>query len=172
MTTKRLIWLGIAVALAVGLSIAASLDRDERAAQKAALNQAIAEADPAKAAVALWPGSNHQTTASLNRSRQHLTVVFSLDPILTVNSARRNVFRASETLIPELFATFPDLRTIELKALATFTAINGQQRIDNAAILEFQRATAAQIVWANIKPENTPRLADYSWMHPAFQKDE
>jgi hypothetical protein len=100
----------------------------------------------------------------------NVRVVYNLDPwALTAWSSRVTFYQHVQSIVPAVFARFPQITSIDIFGTGKFKDVRGNESRGNAAHMLFTRANASTIRWNNINPDNLPRLADSAWLAPGLE---
>ena len=68
--------------------------------------------------------------------------------------------------VPKVFATFPELRTMDIAFNSELTDIKGHQSNEEVVRFKFSRNNADSVSWDHVDPDNVRKFADQYWESP------
>lgn len=126
------------------------------------------EASNPSTITAIISESSAKPTATFEDGRLLLT--YNLDPWMLTASSGKRVFYSNAKLFFKDAFTSPSVQRACVNVTATFHDIKGNNSLGKAADLCMSRSSAEGVNWDNVDSDNIPRIADSSWLHPAFNK--
>ena len=99
-----------------------------------------------------------------------LFLTYSLDPwMLTASTGKNMLYLHAKNFFSEAFSS-PLVQSACIEATATFHDIKGDENQGKAGEQCMSGNSAAGVRWDNIDTDNIPRIVDYNFIHPSFDR--